>query len=66
MKDYIITWNCGYGDNYEVVAAKNKEQAMDAAYEAWKDDAESNADYDVIGEVDHIHVEYDPNIQELI
>ena len=49
-KEYIIKWDCGYGDNYEVVTADNREEAMDMAYEVWRDDVESNADYDVIGE----------------
>ena len=46
MKKYIIRWNAAYGDSYEVIEAKNLEEATDAAYEAWRDEAESNADYD--------------------
>jgi len=50
MKKYIIRYNSGYGDNYETVEAENEEKANDIAYEAWREDAESQADYDVIGE----------------
>ena len=50
MKKYIIMWDCGYGANYEEVEAENEEKANDIAYEAWKDGAESNANYKVVGE----------------
>jgi hypothetical protein len=53
MKKYIIMWNCGYGKNYEEIEANNKEEAENAAYEAWRDDAEFNADYGVMGEADY-------------
>lgn len=45
MKKYIISWNVGYGDSYEVVEAENMEEANKMAYEAWRDEAETNADY---------------------
>ena len=50
MKDYIVSWNCGYGNSYETVAAKNREDAMDQAYNLWREDAENNADFNVVGE----------------
>lgn len=45
MKKWIIIWNAGYGDNAEIVRADNHELAEKSAYEAWRDDAESQADY---------------------
>lgn len=50
MPEYIIEWNAGYGKNYDIVEAKNKEEADKMAYEQWRDDAESNAEYGTIGE----------------
>ena len=42
---YIITWNAGYGENYEVIEADSHEEAFKAAYEEWRNEAEDNADY---------------------
>lgn len=50
MKKYIIKWNTGYGDNYDEVEAESEDDARDKAYDAWKEEAESNADYEVVGE----------------
>lgn len=50
MKEYIIRWNTGYGDTYYCVSAENEEDANTEAYELWRDEAESNADYGVVGE----------------
>ena len=59
MKDYIIKFNSGYGDNYLEIEAENKEEAMIVAYEEWKEDAETQADYDVIGEAtDELREDY--------
>jgi hypothetical protein len=59
MKKYIIKWNCGYGDNYDEIEAENEKEANMAAYEAWREDAENNADYDVIGEAtDELRQDY--------
>ena len=59
MKEYIIKWDAGYGDSYELVSATDPEVAMNMAYEAWKEEAENNADYDVIGEAtDELKEEY--------
>ena len=44
---FLIRWNTGYGDNYEVVEAATEEAANEMAYAAWKEDAEANADYSV-------------------
>ena len=45
MKRFIIQWNTGYGDSYDVVEAENQEDARIIAYEVWRDEVESNADY---------------------
>ena len=47
---FIIMWNCGYGPMHETVEAKDEDHASEMAYEYWKEDAESNADYNVVGE----------------
>lgn len=46
MKKYIIMWDCGYGKNYEAIEADSIEEAQKEAYEQWREEAESNADYD--------------------
>ncbi len=45
MQKFIITWNVGYGDNYDIVEAENVELAEQHAYETWREEVESNADY---------------------
>ena len=42
---WIIRFNYGYGDDYEVIDADSREEAERAAYEAWREAAESQADY---------------------
>jgi len=46
-KQYLISWNAGYGNNYDVVEAESEKEAGIMAYDAWKDEADSQADYDV-------------------
>ena len=46
MKEYIIRWDAGYGDNYDIIEAHDHEEAQYAAYESWREDAENNADYE--------------------
>lgn len=48
MPKYIIRWNAGYGDCYDEIEADNEEEAEIAAYEAWKEDAEGNAEYEAV------------------
>lgn len=48
MAKFIIQWNTGYGDFHEVVEADNKDHALEMAYDAWRADAENNADYDAV------------------
>lgn len=44
MSKFIIRWNVGYGDEYEVVEARDLDEANYLSYEAWREEAESNAD----------------------
>ena len=45
MSKYIITWDAGYGDCYEVIEAESFEKAEKYAYEMWCEDAENNGSY---------------------
>lgn len=42
---YIITWDIGFGENAEIVEAKDKKEARKIAYDRWRDDAENEANY---------------------
>lgn len=48
MPTFVIKWNAGYGDAFEVVEADSKEQAVNMAYEAWREEAESQASYSAL------------------
>lgn len=48
MKKWIIRWNSGFGDSYEVYEANSKEEADKIACDCWHDEVESNADYEAI------------------
>jgi hypothetical protein len=43
---YIIRWNTGCGDSAEVIEADSMSEAEEAAYEFWREDVESSADYE--------------------
>ena len=45
MKKFIIQWNTGYGDNYDIVETVDKEEADKFAYEIWRQEAEDQSDY---------------------
>ena len=45
MPKYIVTWNCGYGEVWDLVEAQNIETANKLAYECWREDAEQSAEY---------------------
>ena len=45
MPQFIITWDAGYGDTSVEIEAAGIDEAEMEAYEAWKEDAESNAIY---------------------
>ena len=46
MSKYIISWDAGFGIEYEVVEVEDHDAAIHEAYEAWREEAESNAIYD--------------------
>jgi len=48
MMKFIIKWDAGYGTNYDVIDAVSLEDAQRVAYEQWKEEVESNADYDAM------------------
>ena len=48
MKKVIIHWNTGYGASYEVVEVEEDQEAEDLAYENWREEAESNAEYGIM------------------
>jgi len=56
--EYIIRWNIGYGDDYELIDADNEEQADDAAYAMWRDAAENNADYESMKATDKLKKDF--------
>lgn len=59
MPNYIIKTNYGYGDDYEEIEADNVEEAEEIAYEVWREGAENQAIYEVIGEAtDELREEY--------
>ena len=58
MRKYIIRWNAGYGDSYDVVEAESLEFADKDAYEAWRDEVESNADYEAMEYTDELAEDY--------
>ena len=45
MAEYLIKWNAGYGESVEAIEADNGSDAIDWAYENWKDEAEGQAEY---------------------
>ncbi|MEN8251694.1 MAG: hypothetical protein ABFS32_22435 [Bacteroidota bacterium] len=47
---YIIMVDYGYGEEYEEVEAEDVEEAEKIAYDVWKEGAESQAKYEVVGE----------------
>lgn len=49
MNKYIISYNTGYGDTFECIESENKDNALKYAYECWKDEAENQAEYSVVG-----------------
>ena len=45
MKWYIIKWDTGFGESYNVVQAESEEEADELAYEGWRDEIEGQANY---------------------
>lgn len=59
MKKWIITWNSGYGDCHAEVEADNHDDAVMMAYESWKEDVESGADYRAEEYTEELAEDYD-------
>ena len=45
MNKYIITWDAGYGSSSQIVVSDSLESAKMMAYDAWKEEANANAEY---------------------
>ena len=58
MKEYIIRWNIGYGDDYELIDAKDQEEAEKIAYEMWRDEVENSADYEAMEATEELKEDY--------
>lgn len=48
MKKFIITWNAGYGESAEIIEAETQQEAEELAYQAWREEAENQSDYQAI------------------
>lgn len=48
MPKYLIRWNVGCGDNYDVVDADTQDKAENIAYDEWSNLAETEADYGAV------------------
>lgn len=45
MPKFIISWDAGYGNSWDIVEADTEEKALEIAHEEWKEEAEGNAGY---------------------
>lgn len=45
MTKYLIKWDAGYGECYDVIDANDENEALNVAYEAWHDAVQSQAEY---------------------
>lgn len=47
---YLIRWNAGCGDSFDVIDEESQDHALDFAYDSWKEEVErnGNADYEVL------------------
>jgi hypothetical protein len=50
MNKYIIKWDAGYGENYEIVEAESIQEADEAAYQICLEEMQMNMEYGVVGE----------------
>lgn len=64
MPKFIIRHNAGYGNSYSVVEAETMSEAEELAYEAWREEAESNADYDAMEYTEENCNDYDLEWEE--
>jgi hypothetical protein len=44
---YIIYWNAGHGETHAEVRDMSTEEAMELAYDSWRQEANFNAEYGV-------------------
>ena len=58
MKEYIIFWDAGYGKQYECVEVKSEEDAESYAYEQWREEVESNAEYGAMLATEELKEDY--------
>jgi hypothetical protein len=69
MAKFVIAWDCGYGSkDARVVEAVDHDAAQKLAYDAWRDSAENNADYEAVpyseDACDKYDLEYDGTSQD--
>jgi hypothetical protein len=50
MTKFIVNYNIGYGNNYEITEQADEEAAEQYAYEAALEDFENSAMYECLGE----------------
>ena len=48
MAKYVIRWDSGYGEQWDVVEAESYEHTEQEAYFAWRDQVESYTDYSAL------------------
>ena len=46
MPRFIVRWDAGFGDCYVDIEADDYEDALKVAHDHWKEDVESQADFD--------------------
>ena len=59
MPQYLIKWDAGCGESVDEITVKNHEEALNWAYDEWKDEAESNAEYSAEEMTDELREEHD-------
>lgn len=45
MAQFMVFWDAGYGESYDVSDADDYDGAVDEAYERWNEEVQSNASY---------------------
>lgn len=49
MSEYIIKWDAGCGEEYDIVEAEDEKVATRMAYEIWNEEIQSNASFSTVG-----------------
>ena len=47
-KTYLIHWDAGWGESWDVVESENQESADQEAYWRWKEESENQAEYGAV------------------